>query len=200
MLFARTSDGTMLPYSEITFAHKNIAFTEAPDLGFLAELGYAPVVDGDQPVLVMGAQIAARNTIATLVGEEWQRSWTVTDIPVEKKFVNAERNRRIAAGFVWNGKTYQSDPESLANIAGAATSAIAALVAGVAPTEVYWTGTGAPFTWLADDNTLTQMTPQDIISFGNAAMTHKAAIVYAGRSLKDMSPIPADFADDKYWP
>ncbi len=114
--------------------------------------------------------------------------------------VNAERDRRIDAGFTWNGKTFQSDRDSRKNIAGAATSAVSYIVGGGSPDEVYWQSPDTPFVWIATDNTEVQMTPAQMIAFGNAAMAHKKAHIFAARTLKDMAEIPADFADDKYWP
>lgn len=120
--------------------------------------------------------------------------------PISSEEVNTERDRRIAAGFTWNGNTYQSDADSLSNIAGAATSAVAFMVAGGSPTEVYWADPSQPFVWLTVDNTEVQMTPQDVVAFGNAAMAHKKNHIYAARTLKDMDSTPQDFTNDQYWP
>jgi len=120
--------------------------------------------------------------------------------PPSASAVNAERDRRIAAGFDWNGKTFQSDRDSRENIAGAATSAVSFIVSGGSPDEVYWQSPDTPFVWLATDNTEVQMTPEQVIDFGNAAMAHKKAHIFAARTLKDMAEIPQDFTADKYWP
>ena len=34
----------------------------------------------------------------------------------------------------------------------------------------------------------------------SAELRHKQALIFAARALKDLDPIPADFADDSYWP
>ena len=44
------------------------------------------------------------------------------------------------------------------------------------------------------------MDAQTCLAFGTAAASWKAKLIYAGRALKDMSPIPADFAADSHWP
>lgn len=120
--------------------------------------------------------------------------------PITKEQVNAERDRRIAAGFMWNGKTFQSDRDSRENIAGAATSAVSFIVSGGSPDEVYWQSPDVPFVWIAMDNAEVQMTPAQVIDFGNTAMAHKKAHIFAARTLKDMLEIPSDYTDDKYWP
>lgn len=45
--------------------------------------------------------------------------------------IDAERDRRIAGGFIFAGKRYQTRPEDRENIAGASTAALAAIMAGV---------------------------------------------------------------------
>ncbi len=117
-------------------------------------------------------------------------------VPVE--LINQERDRRIALGFDHAGHAFQSDSESLSNITGASTSALAYLVAGGDAANANWAG--GPFTWLASDNVSVPMTAPEMIALGNAAMAHKSAHIHAARAIKAMNPIPADFTDDKYWP
>lgn len=114
--------------------------------------------------------------------------------------VDAERDRRIAAGFIFAGKLYQSRPENRENIAGASTAALAALVNGAQPGDLRWHGGDSDFCWIADDNSLTTMDAQTMFAFGQAAMAHKQAHIFAARALKDADPIPADYADDIHWP
>jgi len=78
------------------------------------------------------------------------------------------------------------------NIAGAATLALAAVLTG----GVGW---DENFTWVAADNTTVPMTAQTCLNFGKTAADWKARHIRAARALKDMRPIPADFADDSRW-
>lgn len=114
--------------------------------------------------------------------------------------VDAERDRRIAAGFIFAGKLYQSRPEDRENIAGASTAALAALVNGAQPGDLRWHGGDSDFCWIAADNSLTPMDAQTMFAFGQAAMTHKQAHIFAARAVKDMEPIPADVTADELWP
>lgn len=100
--------------------------------------------------------------------------------------VDAERDRRIDAGFEFEGVRYQSRPGDRENIAGAAVIALA--------DPAYSTG------WIAADNSVVEMDAPTLLRFGRAAADHKQALIFAARQLKDMQPIPADYADDKWWP
>lgn len=114
--------------------------------------------------------------------------------------IDAERDRRIAAGFTFAGKLYQGRPEDRENISGAALAALAAQMAGATPGDLRWHGGDSDFVWIAADNSLTPMDAQTMFAFGQAAMAHKQAHIFAARALKDAVPIPADYADDAYWP
>lgn len=113
--------------------------------------------------------------------------------------IDAERDRRIAAGFMFGGKLYQSRPEDRENISGAALAALAAQISGAEPGNLRWHGGDSDFVWIAADNSLTPMDAQTMFAFGQAAMAHKQAHIFAGRALKDAVPIRADYADDSHW-
>jgi len=121
-------------------------------------------------------------------------------LTVTTDMVDAERDRRIAAGFSFGGKLYQSRPDDRENIAGASTAALAAMVSGAEPGDYRWHGGDSDFCWIAADNSLTTMDAQTMFAFGQAAMAHKQAHIFAGRALKDADPMPVDYADAGYWP
>jgi|GEM_PF-1472353 len=114
--------------------------------------------------------------------------------------VDAERDRRIAAGFVFRGVRFQSRPEDRENMAGASLAALAAMTAGAQPGDLRWHGGSSDFVWIAEDNSLHPMDAQTMFAFGQTAMAHKQAMIFAARSIKDMEPVPADYTDDGYWP
>ena len=146
------------------------------------------------------AQKAVKNALPTLVNGKYIIEWTVTDVPATSEIVNQERDHRISAGFTWNGHTFQSDSDSRENIIGSSVDATEFMRGGGAPNEVYWQSSATPFVWLAADNTPVAITPAQMIDMGRALLSHKKNCIFAARVLKDMEPIPADFADDKYWP
>lgn len=65
--------------------------------------------------------------------------------------------------------------------------------------DLRWHGGDGDFAWIAEDNTLVPMDAQTMFAFGQAAMAHKQAMIFAARELKDRDEIPADFSDDDYW-
>ncbi|MBS0258381.1 MAG: DUF4376 domain-containing protein [Proteobacteria bacterium] len=121
---------------------------------------------------------------------------------VTSSMVDLARDIRIASGFGFNGHVYQTRPEDRENIAGAATAAIAAiLVNNAQPGDFRWHGGDIDFEWIAADNTTHPLDAQTMFAMGQAAMAHKTAHIWAARALKDMDPIPADYATNPdYWP
>lgn len=114
--------------------------------------------------------------------------------------VDAERDRRIDAGFTFNGKQYQTRQTDRENIAGAAQIAFMAIVGGAEPGNLRWADPDNDYVWIADDNTLVKMDAQTVVDFGKAAAARKTQLIYAARELKNMQPIPDDYTDDKWWP
>lgn len=121
-------------------------------------------------------------------------------IPVTAEMVDFERDRRIAAGFTFSGVFYQTRPEDRENIAGASTAALTAVIAGAQPGDLRWHGEDKDFAWIAADNSRHPMDAQTMLAFGQAAMAHKTRHIFAGSDLKNMDPIPLDFAENSYWP
>ncbi|QKV17865.1 DUF4376 domain-containing protein [Oricola thermophila] len=157
------------------------------------------IIDGKQVSVPDDPSNRHRRMIA-----EWEASGGViqpyqTPAPTAAD-VNAERDRRIADGFMFNGVQYQSGPEDRENIAGAATAALGAIMNGAQPGDYHWHGGSSDFVWIAADNTEHAMDAQTVYAFGQAALAHKQAHIFAARALKDSDPIPADYADDQYWP
>jgi hypothetical protein len=114
--------------------------------------------------------------------------------------VNRERDRRAAAGFVFNGKRFQSRVEDQKRISGAATLAVIAVMNGAQPGNLRWHGGDSDFGWIAEDNSYVTMDAQTVIAFGQAAALWEAGHVYAARALKDAGTIPSDYTADAYWP
>ncbi|MGS0941540.1 DUF4376 domain-containing protein [Pseudomonas luteola] len=114
--------------------------------------------------------------------------------------VDAERDRRIDAGFTFNGKEYQTRQTDRENIAGAAQIAFMAIVDGAEPGNLRWADPESDYVWIAMDNSLVTMDAQTVVDFGKAAAARKTQLIYAARELKNMQPIPDDYTDDKWWP
>lgn len=136
----------------------------------------------------------------SLVDGEWVRAEEPEPEPPTADMVNAERDRRIAAGFSFNGVQYDFDTRAKANISGAAQLAFMAIVAGAEPGDLFWNGGATPFMWIAADNSMVSMDAQTVVAFGRAAALHEQSHIFTARALKDMDPMPADFAADTHWP
>ncbi|CDZ43102.1 Hypothetical protein NGAL_HAMBI1146_58750 [Neorhizobium galegae bv. officinalis] len=121
--------------------------------------------------------------------------------------VDIERDRRITAGFTFEGVLFQSDKEARENIMGAHKAASDAMMLfGAQPGNLAWRQLLDPagpevFEWIASDNSRVPMDAQTVLRFGYAALTHKASHIFAASDLKSMDQIPEDFATNPvYWP
>lgn len=113
--------------------------------------------------------------------------------------VDAERDRRVSTGFDFNGVRFQSRPEDRENMLGSSSAALGAMMAGAQPGDYHWHGGVEPFQWIAEDNSLHSFDAQSMFALGQTALAHKKSLIFIARRIKDMKPIPADFADDRYW-
>lgn len=115
--------------------------------------------------------------------------------------VDAEQDVRSQNGFLFNGKVFDFKPPSIRRITGASSLAhIAVTLQGATSGDLRWHNGPSDFSWIAADNTEVFMDAPTMIAFGSAAALHEASLVWAGRSLKNMDPIPDDYAADSYWP
>lgn len=125
--------------------------------------------------------------------------------PITSEKVNKERDRRIQAGFIYNGKVFDNDPISKSRIIGGAALAIAALMNAMinqTPIEhgnYYWDNGFEPFGWIVQDNTVMPLDVYQMIELGQVAAAWEKRHIDAAYALKNMSPIPRDYKDDMYW-
>lgn len=94
-------------------------------------------------------------------------------LPLTDADVDAERDRRIANGFIFEDVYYQSRQDDRENIAGASTAALGAIVAGAQIGNLRWHGGDSDFVWIAADNSTHTMDAQTMFAFGQTAMAHK---------------------------
>ncbi len=120
--------------------------------------------------------------------------------------INRERQRRFDAGFSYDFggaigvKTFDTDAESRANIAGGYGLALGAIIAGATPDDLRWATPDEDFEWTAADNAQVPMDAQTCLAFCRAAMSYKVGVIKAAQALKNADPIPANYEDDAYWP
>lgn len=113
--------------------------------------------------------------------------------------VDVEREVRVNSGFSHDGRQYRSRAEDRSSITENSNLAAMAIMNGAQPGELNWLNDDEEFQWIDADNERVPMDAQSMINLARSAATHKNRLVFAARTLKDMSPIPADYADDKYW-
>jgi hypothetical protein len=168
----------------------------------IADAGYTPVADTPS---ITDSQVLEWDSQAI----DWiVRDKTAEEIAVElatKKTrtlnsITGFRDELIASGFWFNGVKYDSRPEDQKRISGAALLAFMAVSQGAEANNYLWHGGTDPFSWIAQDNTVVQMDAPTVISFGQTAAEHERAHIFAARALKDMDPIPDDWANTAYWP
>lgn len=140
---------------------------------------------------------------------DWSQLSTAATHAIEQTAINdalvtAERDRRIAAGFQFKvgdtAYTIQSRSTDRENILGATAAAFRAVVGGKAAGDYLWDGTGVEFAWITADNQSVKMDAPTVVALGDTAIATKQALIYKARALKDLTPFPADYTDDKYWP
>jgi len=153
--------------------------------------GWIPFTVGDDDA---GQAVSAR------LSEDGVTPSPHTPPPPTSSDVNAERDRRIAAGFEFGGHTYDFDIKAKTNISGAAQMAFMALIAGAQPGNLRWHGGNEDFSWITQGNQLVAMDAHTVVAFGKTAAGHESAYIHAARTLKNMTPIPENFAEDAYWP
>ncbi len=93
--------------------------------------------------------------------------------------VNARYDAIIAAGFAYQGKSYQIDPASQANMAAVGAMALGSVGN---PTSAPWP---AGFVWIAADNSQVTMTAQQAYAFTYAAGLYVSAAILNLRALKN---------------
>lgn len=114
--------------------------------------------------------------------------------------VNAERDRRLAAGFEFDGDLFDSDASSVQNIIGSATLARFAVIAGAQAGDLRWLNPSVDFTWITQANVSVDVDAQTMVALGDALTLYRQSVIFAGRALKDTDPLPTNFTDDQYWP
>lgn len=114
--------------------------------------------------------------------------------------INAERDRRIAENFTFQGAPFDFDPLAKSNITGAASLAGFASAAGAGVGNTKWHGGVNDFTWLTRDNNLVAMDAPTVFAFGQAGAAHVSEHIFAARAIKDADPVPQDYTADTHWP
>ncbi|OHV85983.1 hypothetical protein LCM4579_00105 [Ensifer sp. LCM 4579] len=104
--------------------------------------------------------------------------------------VNAERQRRIIDGAVFNGIHVTGRDEDIMNLTNLALAAQVRIAGGDTTTLTTYRDGG---------NVDHDLTPAEVLGLWQQASARVSAIYAASWALKAMEPIPADYANDSYW-
>lgn len=184
-----------------------------PVYGEPGEDGVAPVVgERDNPACAIprtAIQISKahwQEFIGHQGGRRWDGTQPVPYTPAPPRAtaeqVDAERERRIAEGFMFAGSLYQARPQDLRNINGAATGAAIAVMTGAVAGDLRWADPTEDFAWIRADNELVFMDAQTVIAFGKTAMARVSAMTLAARAIKDrlVAGENLDITNPGLWP
>ncbi|MDH0337595.1 hypothetical protein [Metapseudomonas otitidis] len=158
--------------------------------------------DAEPPQGAVEVPSAPADARQTWLGDQWSE---IPSPPVTSADIDAERNRRISAGFSFQGKFYQSRLPSGAHpgdwevFSGKALEALIAVMGGALKGDLRWSDPDEDFAWIAADNSRVPMDAHTVIELGKAALAHRSRCTFAGSDLKAKSPLPNDYMDDKWW-
>lgn len=134
-----------------------------------------------------------------VVGKYWINGEMLDRLPPTTWDVQLERDSR-SANFTFQGNEYQLSGSSVENILGAGTLALGAIVNGAQPGDFRWADPNEDFKWITNNNDYVTMDAQTTFQFAQAAAAWRKKHIYAARALKDMDPIPLDYAsNNSYW-
>lgn len=144
--------------------------------------------------------LRAINDPSEVCGDEYYSPIPIEIIPaVTPTSVDTERDRRIYGGIKFNGVLFQSRAVDRENVASAAQLALMAINNGAQKGDLRWLDPDSDFCWIASDNSLVPMDAQTVFEFGRLFSLRKQHLIFAGRKLKSLNPIPPDYADNKWW-
>lgn len=130
------------------------------------------------------------------INDEFVPPTSTAPTPID---VNKERDRRLRANFIFQGNEYQRDPLSMQRIAGAAQIASIAITNGAQAGDLRWYDNSTDFGWISANDNVILMDAPTVVNFGIAAAITETRLIFAARALRQMTPIPEDYTNDKWW-
>ena len=205
MEYAEFETLAVLSDADIRQRWPDISFPLPIEPDHVGGLGLVPVHSDPLPVIGAGEQLEPGELRRD--GDRVVRGWTLKPAPAPTSAdVDAERDRRISAGFEFGGVWYQSRLPSDGKsgdweaFSGKALEALMAVMAGAQPGDLRWSDPAEDFAWIAADNSRMPMDAQTVIELAKAASAHRSRHTFAGSDLKAFPVIPANYADDQWWP
>lgn len=191
----------VLTASDIRNLYPDTSFPLDMNKECLEEFGIVPIEFDPAPPLAPDENIEPGELRRE--GNKVIRAWNIIHDPIPaptSEDVNAERDRRIDAGVIFEGVLYQSAIGDRENIAGSSQIAFMAILNGAERGDLRWADPNNDFYWIAADNSYVYMDAYQVVEFGKTVAAHKQAHIYACSNIKNMDPIPLDYRSDVYWP
>ena len=123
----------------------------------------------------------------------------VPPVPPCDEDVDRERDRRTSI-LRFDEAEFECDAGSQQRITAAGLTAKLAVLGGAQAGDLRWMSPDVDFGWVATDNDVASMDAQHMAAFSDAATNWVVRHALAARALKDMNPVPSDYASDQYWP
>lgn len=179
---------------------------ERPTDQWLVTDGYVGYVDPGKPNYNIFTQKVIKHPLQslTIVNNVITQTYEVDTLEgaelaaataMHRERINAEREKRISEGcdiFV-DGvgnipiRGAAEDMRNLTNLGQVANMSIIS-------------GSTAPVYFRDNNNVMHALTPTQMSQLWQKAVTYVGIIYQASWEIKDMTPIPLDYEDDKYWP
>lgn len=187
--------GTLMEDNPFTFYPNDVDIAAVyPSTKRAIENGYtlAPIIYAEQPARPNG-MVVTKNAAPTLIDGQWILDWTILPMTAEqtaarklerKADVNALRDKKTDAGFMFNGVLYQSGPSDRENVSGVFQRAKDWLDGGGDPTTLRWANPNFDFVFIAADNSIHPMTAPVAKDLGDALFDFKSACIFHAKSLK----------------
>ncbi len=167
---------------------RNTGWAGYPGEGYWPRAITAPMLGPDEVLTGELASYEPDPVARVWRGVQAKRTLTAAEVATRAEAaaaaVDVERDRRIAAGFAYQGATFQSRPEDFVNLGGASTAAVAAVLNGAQPGDLRWADPTKDFAWIAADNGLVPLDAPGMIQLGSAAMAHRSRLIFAGSTIK----------------
>lgn len=148
------------------------------------------------PFTASVSDAASQDIFAAIEAGEAGEIAEYSPLPASAADVNEERARRILAGRAFDIPGYglvavEGRDEDVRNLGALGTAALAQIGAG----------NGAGVMQFRDaDNVIHDLTWAQMFALWTASTEYVSALYAASWALKDDETVPADFADDAYWP
>lgn len=151
----------------------------------------------DSDAVVNGEAITTR-PVVDFDAEELAASIADRKVAMAEDVMNA-RDITVESGITFENVRYQSrcgmadsKDDDERNVTGAGALAIAWMLGGGDPSSLRWHGGAEDFGWIAEDNSIVNMSAITVVGFGKAMAVHKSNCIFNAYALKRAIELAVD--------